>query len=334
MDRDAGGGKALLIHVLSFCQGWEGEFLVRKQSFSYPPSMQTSKPSVLAAPFDIQAAFTNPPPALDFVMPGFVAGTVGALVAPGATSKSFFALEAGMEIACSAVKEILLGLCPAQHGKVVYLAGEDPHPVLHSRIYAMGECLPLAARADIAANFILHPTMGSMFNIGNKAHLEALIKKSYGVRLLVLDTLSRIYTGDENSNGEMAKVVSTLEHVAVQTGAAVLFLHHVSKGSAKDGAGNTQQAARGASSLIDNARWCSYLCSMTEEQGEDFMVVGDMYPIGDRYKYFVSFGVSKVNYCAPVEAIWFERKDGGVLRPVKLTRYSANNSGGGYNHVD
>ena len=45
---------------------------------------------------DIMAAFTNEPPELDFIWPGFLAGTVGALVAPGATGKSFFALEAAM----------------------------------------------------------------------------------------------------------------------------------------------------------------------------------------------------------------------------------------------
>uniref|UniRef100_UPI0027E46466 AAA family ATPase n=2 Tax=Pseudomonadota TaxID=1224 RepID=UPI0027E46466 len=48
---------------------------------------------------DLRAAFENEPPALDFIWPGFLAGTVGALVAPGATGKSFWALEAAMAIA-------------------------------------------------------------------------------------------------------------------------------------------------------------------------------------------------------------------------------------------
>lgn len=42
---------------------------------------------------DIMAAFTNEPPELDFIWPGFLAGTVGALVAPGATGKSFLLLK-------------------------------------------------------------------------------------------------------------------------------------------------------------------------------------------------------------------------------------------------
>lgn len=50
---------------------------------------------------DLLSAFRLPPPELDFVWPGFLAGTVGALVAPGATGKSFWALEAAMSIACS-----------------------------------------------------------------------------------------------------------------------------------------------------------------------------------------------------------------------------------------
>ena len=62
---------------------------------------------------DIMAAFTNEPPELDFIWPGFLAGTVGALFAPGATGKSFFALEAAMSIACSVAGGDLVGLAPA-----------------------------------------------------------------------------------------------------------------------------------------------------------------------------------------------------------------------------
>lgn len=83
---------------------------------------------------DIMAAFTNEPPELDFIWPGFLAGTVGALVAPGATGKSFFALEAAMSIACSVAGGDLVGLAPAHTGRVVYLAGEDPQPALVRRV--------------------------------------------------------------------------------------------------------------------------------------------------------------------------------------------------------
>lgn len=62
---------------------------------------------------DVQAAFENDPPALDFVWPGFLAGTVGALVAPGGAGKSFWALEAAMAVAGGdAPGSDLLGLGP------------------------------------------------------------------------------------------------------------------------------------------------------------------------------------------------------------------------------
>ncbi|WP_223925546.1 AAA family ATPase, partial [Aeromonas caviae] len=51
-------------------------------------------------------AFQQEPPQLDFIWPGFLAGTVGALVAPGATGKSFWALQA-MDIAASSAQKLL-----------------------------------------------------------------------------------------------------------------------------------------------------------------------------------------------------------------------------------
>ncbi|WP_223943080.1 AAA family ATPase, partial [Aeromonas caviae] len=40
---------------------------------------------------------------------------------------------------------------------------------------------------------------------------------------------------DVFQRGDMARLVATLEHIAASTGASVLYLHHVSKGSAREG---------------------------------------------------------------------------------------------------
>ncbi|KGR50635.1 hypothetical protein OC00_12040 [Xanthomonas vasicola] len=71
---------------------------------------------------DVLAAFEHEPPILDFIRPGFLAGTVGALVAQGGTGKSFWALEAAMSIARSVAGGDLVGLAPVRTGRVVYLA--------------------------------------------------------------------------------------------------------------------------------------------------------------------------------------------------------------------
>lgn len=280
---------------------------------------------------DIMAAFTNEPPELDFIWPGFLAGTVGALVAPGATGKSFWALEAAMSIACSVAGGDVVNLKPQHTGRVVYLAGEDPEPALIRRVHAIGQHLSQSAREAIADNLTLEPIMGKRLNVMDEAHLRRVIDYSAGARLIVLDTLSRIHSLDENSNGDMARLVATLEHIAASTGASVLFLHHVNKGSARDGQTDQQQAARGASALIDNARWCGYVAKMTEQEAERMSDRSfDRAPIGnDRRKHFMRFGVSKANYTEGSNDRWYQRHDGGVLLPVDLAEVPNSKRGGG-----
>lgn len=269
---------------------------------------------------DLLEAFANEPPALDFIWPGFLAGTVGALVAPGATGKSYWALEAAMAIACSVAGGDLVGLAPACHGRVVYFAGEDPEAALVRRVHAIGQHLNVQAREAIAKNLAVMPIMGTLMNVMNDEQRASIIQLCADARLIVLDTLSRIHDRDENSNGEMSRLVATLEHIAVSTGASVLYLHHVSKGSARDGQTDQQQAARGASALIDNARWCGFVAKMSEDEAKrlsdrayDRQAIGN-----DRRSLFVRFGVSKQNYDMTPMDQWYKRHDGGVLLPVEL----------------
>lgn len=279
---------------------------------------------------DIMAAFENKPPLLDFIWPGFLSGTVGALIAPGATGKSFWALEAVMSIACSVAGGDLLQLGHEQSGRVVYLAGEDPEPALVGRVHSIGQHLNKRAREEIARNLTLEPIMGRGLNVMVKPHRDWLIEQGSGARLIVLDTLSRVHCLDENSNGDMSRLVSTLEHIAVETGASILYLHHVNKGAAREGQADQQQAARGASALVDNARWCGFVAKMSEAEAKKLTDRAyDRQPIGnDRRVFFVRFGVSKQNYTAIQADKWYERRDGGVLLPIDLsTTAGGNNSG-------
>jgi RecA-family ATPase len=273
-----------------------------------------------AMAIDILAALQTDPPELDFIWPGFLAGTVGALVAPGATGKSYWTLEAAISIACSVAGGDLVELAPTKTGRVVYLAGEDPPAALIRRIHAIGQHLPPASRGAVSQNLTLEAVMGKRLNIMDSKFLDQLIALASDARLIVLDTLSRIHLLDENNNGDMARLVSTLEYVADSTGSAVLFLHHVNKTSGKEGH-TSQHAARGASALIDNVRWCGFMTKMNEHEAEHLSNSSQGYhPIGnDKKCAFVRFGVCKQNYAAIQPDRWYERKKGGVLLPVKLT---------------
>jgi len=277
---------------------------------------------------DLMWAFENEPPPLDFIWSGFLSGTVGALVAPGATGKSYWALEAAMCIASSVPGGDVLQLNPSKTGRVIYLAGEDPEPVFLRRIYAIGKHLSPAARAAIAKNLVLESIMGKGLNIMDERHMQRILDFCQGARLIVLDTLSRVHHLDENSNGEMAQLVSRLEQIAYLTGASVLYLHHVNKNSARDGQTGQQQAARGASALIDNARWCGFVERMTEEKAELLSDrTFDRRPIGDdRRKYFLRFGTSKINYGEEMDDRWYERQAEGVLIPIELVPAKQENA--------
>lgn len=268
---------------------------------------------------DIANAFENEPPVLDFIWPGFLAGTVGALIAPGATGKSYFSLEAAMSIACGVSGGDLLNIVPARSGRVVYVAGEDPTTALLQRIYAIGQHLGPDARQIIAKNLTIEPIIGKRLNIMNDQQLDDMINICAESRLIVLDTLSRIHQLDENSNGDMAHLISTLEYLASTTGASVLYLHHVNKGSVREGFTAQQQAARGASALIDNVRWCGYIAKMTEQEAKRFSAnKSSSNPIDEERDHFIRFGISKQNYDKPMDDRWYRRHKGGVLLPAAL----------------
>lgn len=268
---------------------------------------------------DIMGAFETEPPELDFIWPGFLSGTVGALVAPGATGKSFWALEAAMAVAAPGAD--LLGIKPSASGPVVYFAAEDPAPVLIRRIHAIGRHLSPDARFSVAENLTLEPVMGRRMDLTDDQHLSAVVEYCQGVRLVVFDTLSRFHSRDENDNGAMSGLISRMEYIAAQTGAAVLYLHHTSKASALQGQGDMQQAARGASALVDNARWCGYVAKMSRSESENLTSRAfDYEPIGhDRRQWYVRFGTSKENYgISEFGECWYERREGGVLLPITL----------------
>jgi hypothetical protein len=167
---------------------------------------------------DLAATFSGPPPELDWVWPGFLAGTVGVLVAAGGTGKSYWALQAAMAVADGSGDSDLLGLAPAHGGRV-----------------------------------------------------------------------------------------------------------NVDKSSSRNGMADQQQAARGASALVDNARWGGYLCRMSAAESARLADAGRSISL-ERRSYYLRFGVSKQNYGILPPERWYERLAGGVLRPVALTSIAAGRS--------
>jgi hypothetical protein len=258
---------------------------------------------------NIKKCIETPPPPLDFVIPGFLAGTVGGVVAPGGTGKSWLALQ----IAASVAGSDTLAINPPASGRVLYLAGEDPVPVLHSRIHTLSGLLNPGQRDEIIERLHVSATLGKsgdLLDDGQTA--DAISRAGEECRLIIIDTLSRWHTGEENSRKDAAAVMRRLESIAGSTGASILYLHHTSKAATLEGNGDRQQAGRGSSVFVDEARFLMTMQTCTESEGKEFGISNDM------RGFFVKTTLAKTNYCSPEPPRWFRKREGGMLEPVEI----------------
>lgn len=260
-------------------------------------------------PLDLQVAFSEPPRPIDFVLPGLPVGCVGALVSPGGAGKSMLALQLAIQIAGG---PDWLDLGKLEQGTVLYLPAEDPLPVLHHRLFALGQYIDTRQRVALARGLRLIPLQGASPNVLDRHWWEAIAIWAEGVRLIVIDTLRRFHDADENAACAMTQVLGQLERLAMGQGCGVLFVHHTSKSAVFQEAGDLQQASRGSSVLVDNVRWQAYLATMTKKEAQQ---LGVSEGLCNRY---VRFGVSKSNYGPPLPERWLVRDESGVLRPVTL----------------
>ena len=255
---------------------------------------------------NIAEAFANKPEPLDFLFGAFKAGTIGALVAPGATGKSVCALQI---LAAVSSRYDITGCFPTtKAGRAVYLSGEDTSDIITQRLYHLGQSLPQQAREAMAQNAQIVPIVGQTPDILSKTWQDILLAHATDSRLLIIDTLRRFHSGDENDSGNMTRVIQALEYIASLTGCSILFLHHVNKASI-NGGGNDQGASRGSSAITDNIRWQANLAVMSELEAEKRGISND------ERKSLVRFVVSKSNYGPPADA-WLKRGPGGVLIPA------------------
>jgi RecA-family ATPase len=292
------------------------------------PTTVTQPRKNLTATNEWAEAFLTPPGTPDFVLPGLEAGEVSMLVSPGGTGKSWWALLSAISTATGL--DLLglkaLGAAP-KRARVRYISFEDTREVLRRRMFAIGQAYSpmLNQKAlDHLSNMMVTTTHYGRYdllklNLDAESdgllddHTQGLVDAVSGCRLAVIDTLSQSHSGDENNTAAMARLVGNLQHLARTTGAAILVLHHTSKGAALNGLGDDANAARGSSTLINNIRCGYFMAGMTEAEGDAYGLKND------RSKY-VRWGTSKTNHIAAVNGVWFEKKAGGCLVPVELVR--------------
>jgi hypothetical protein len=313
---------------------------------SQAASSKTSKaPKPLTKALDITRALTETPKPRDFALPCLRAGTVGGLVSPGGAGKSMLAAQLALMVATGL--DTIPGLRQqtgwdkVATGPVLYASfedgAEDAAARLHSIWSALGPHVDAQSIKTAVANLTVETLTGEgipdLLDSGKWA--DWFGAACAGKRLVMIDTLRMAHLGDENDSGAMARLLGVMQNAAITSGAAILFLHHISKGAALSGQGASQQAARGSSVITDNARGQFFLSSMSEEEANAndqgtlfdtsapdplrsipiYETEADGRPLRSRY---VRFGVAKSNYSAPWPDIWLRRDNNGVLSCARL----------------
>ena len=253
------------------------------------------------------------PPAYQYVLPALPLAEVGALIAPGGTGKSMYALQCCYAIAGG--DPSFFGT-PLTCGPVAYLSFEDQATTLQVRLHHIAKNMPHVDLAKAERHVHIFDLSTKVVDILNDPSICQVIThmlQERQCRLCFIDTLSGIHKGDENSNSDMATLIACLRQIAQAAQCSIVYLHHTNKAAALQGNIHLQQSSRGASSLTDNIRWQSFMTTMTEEEAKALQIPPQLKTT------FVKFGVCKVNYGAPPADIWYKRTQEGVLTPMTIT---------------
>lgn len=136
------------------------------------------------------------------------------------------------------------------------------------------------------------------------------------IRLIVLDHAGLFHGGDFNAREDVSLTMRIVNHIAHETGAAVLLLAHSPKAA---GVSETSDASAiaGSTAFVDQTRGAFILATMRKSEAKALGIKDAM-----RQQY-VSLAVVKNNYGKTGEVSWFERTsppgwEVGVLVPVDL----------------
>jgi AAA domain len=155
---------------------------------------------------------------------------------------------------------------------------------------------------------------GGLIETGFADRVIAAAQEMGGVRLIVLDHLALIHGGDFNAREDAALTMRVVNHVAKETGAAVMVLAHTPKSAADKEASDASMVA-GSTAFVDQARGALVLAAMRKEEAKRYGISED-----ERHEY-VSAAVVKNNYGPSGGVYWFKRSgfDGiGLLEHTTL----------------
>lgn len=198
------------------------------------------------------------------------------LVGPPKRGKSYLALQIGLAVAKG---ESFLGRPALSVGRrVLYLQFDTPHSLWLERMQMLKEegieLPPFRPQADCGDFIVLDPThlRRSLDVVNNPDDVAYLIQIMTDLHpaMVIVDTLAKLHSGDENDAGAMKKIFHVLNSIFADC--CILYVHHTRKLSPQPGQKvlhrpTPSDAARGSSFLAGevDAIWLLYNNALTTE---------------------------------------------------------------------
>lgn len=165
---------------------------------------------------------TADPPPVRWLVDGMIChGDIHLLIGEPGIGKSWITMALALAIA-DPERTKFLNRDVTEHGRVLYLDEENPEDLIYNRLHKLGLTRSVASNIRYLNNLGLR-----LDKQGDELVEEAL---DFQPTLIVLDSLTRFHTEDENHAGAMAGLFSNaIKPLARDTGAAVVLIHHANK---------------------------------------------------------------------------------------------------------
>lgn len=233
---------------------------------------------------DVARMLVEDPPPVRWLVEGLIpAGVPGILAARASAGKSMTALLAAMGLA-SGLGVLGRPVSTEEARGVIFAGLEDDEEEFHRRVrrgIALLEADPEwtpAHREALSKRLVpLFPnrTSGEKFSL--EAQWRTLADKAKGIPggcgLIILDTLSRMAEGDENSAKDMRPFNEAVSALSQATGAAVLSIHHLGKGNDTPSDKKLWQrlhpeALRGSSAIEAGVRFIIQMAALSPSEAQ------------------------------------------------------------------
>ncbi len=204
---------------------------------------------------------TEPPLPDQILIETFDLGDKIVIIGSSKQRKSFFILQMAISLAAG-VDFLIWENCGRRRVLLVQFEIKETH--FHKRVSNMADALNIDEEM-LNDNLLIINARGLGIN-GVDGVLKLIpIAKEFGAEVIILDPLYKLMDGNENSTEAFKPILDAFDHLAEETGAAIMYVHHDAKGAAGDRA--IQDRGAGSNILGRDYDACLALSPHRSEEG-------------------------------------------------------------------